>query len=157
MNVFTALIAGIVFGFGLIVSGMSDPAKVLAFLDIGGRWDPSLALVMFGAIGMAAPAFAVARRRSRTLLGTKMRLAERSGVDRRLLLGSALFGAGWGLAGFCPGPALVASGMGNGSALVLTLAMLVAMLAFEVFDARVRAAHGQHASGGAVVAAGDPP
>jgi uncharacterized membrane protein YedE/YeeE len=99
MNILTALFAGLVFGLGLIVSGMSNPAKVLGFLDLAGRWDPSLALVMAGAILAAAPAFALARRRKASLLGEPMRLPAAGAIDRRLALGALAFGAGWGLAG----------------------------------------------------------
>jgi hypothetical protein len=129
---FTALLSGLVFGLGLIVSGMADPAKVLGFLDLAGAWDPSLALVMAGAIGVAAPAFFLARRRSRSLLGAPMQWPVAQRIDRRLLAGSAVFGIGWGLAGFCPGPGLVAVGMGEAGAVVFVAAMLAGMAIFEV-------------------------
>ncbi len=112
MSIGIALLAGILFGLGLILSGMGNPAKVQAFLDIGGAWDPSLALTMAGAIGVAMPCFHWARQRSRTWLGLPLELPQRQEVDRRLLLGSGLFGVGWGLSGICPGPALV--GLGGG-------------------------------------------
>lgn len=136
--VFTSLFAGLVFGLGLIVSGMANPAKVLGFLDLAGAWDPSLALVMAGAITVAAPAFAVAKRRRLSLLGATMNLPKTRRIDRRLVIGSLLFGIGWGVAGFCPGPALVALGMGEGRALVFALAMLAGMGLFEAIE-RVRA------------------
>src|SRR6476660_962152 len=107
MYIFTSLLAGAVFGIGLVVSGMANPAKVLGFLDLAGRWDPSLALVMGAAVAVGALGFAVARGRKSSLLGFIMRMPEATKVDRRLLGGSLLFGIGWGLAGFCPGPALV--------------------------------------------------
>jgi uncharacterized membrane protein YedE/YeeE len=107
-----ALLCGLIFGTGLIVSGMSDPAKVLGFLDLGGDWDPSLALVMVGAVAVAVGPFAWARRRGRDLFGVPLDLPRNDRIDRRLLLGSVLFGTGWGLAGICPGPALV--GLGSG-------------------------------------------
>src|SRR5205814_4786670 len=100
--------AGVIFAVGLGLSGMTQPAKVLGFLDVAGAWDPSLALVMVGAIAVGAVAFAVAGRLTATLLGTPMALPTGRGIDRRLVLGSLAFGVGWGLAGFCPGPALVA-------------------------------------------------
>lgn len=113
MYTFTSLLAGLVFGLGLIVSGMANPAKVLGFLDLAGRWDPSLAFVMAGAIGVGVMSFAVAKRRTLSFLGAEMRLPTARDIDRRLVVGGLLFGVGWGVAGFCPGPALVALGMGE--------------------------------------------
>jgi len=143
-----AFISGLVFGIGLIVSGMFNPAKVLGFLDLFGAWDPSLALVMAGAIVVGVPAFAAAARRSTTLLGTPMLLPAASGIDRRLALGSVLFGVGWGLAGFCPGPALVAFGAGYAKAAVFTVAMVLGMLVFELAE-RSRAHSGSSAESAA--------
>ncbi|VTU36277.1 putative transporter component [Variovorax sp. PBS-H4] len=139
MIVLASLLAGLVFGLGLIVSGMANPAKVLGFLDLAGPWDPSLAFVMAGAVAVGAVAFAMARRRARSLLGAEMRLPSARHIDRRLVLGSVLFGMGWGIAGFCPGPALVALGMGEGKALVFVIAMLMGMGVFELFERRKRA------------------
>ena len=133
-----AFLAGFVFGIGLIVSQMASPAKVLGFLDLAGRWDPSLALVMAGAIAIGVVAFGWARKRSVTLLGTPMLLPQAGAVDRRLVGGSLLFGVGWGLAGFCPGPALVALGAAEPKALVFVVAMLAGMLLFGSVD-RMRA------------------
>ena len=127
----SAFLAGFIFGIGLIVSRMVSPAKVLGFLDLAGRWDPSLALVMAGAIAIGVAAFGWARRRSATLLGTPMLLPQAGAVERRLVGGSLLFGVGWGLAGFCPGPALVALGAGQPKALVFVVAMVAGMLLFE--------------------------
>lgn len=133
----TALFAGLVFGLGLLISGMADPAKVLGFLDLAGAWDPSLAFVMGGAIAVALPAFTLARRRQRALLtGEPMHLPTSTRIDPRLLGGALLFGIGWGLAGFCPGPALVALGMGLDQGLVFGLAMLGGMLIFEMLERR---------------------
>ena len=129
-----SLLAGAVFGLGLLVSGMANPAKVLGFLDLAGPWDPSLALVMAGAIAIASVAFWVAGRRPMSLMGREMKLPSSRTVDRRLVGGSLLFGIGWGIAGFCPGPALVALGMGEGKAAVFVLAMLAGMGAFELFE-----------------------
>lgn len=140
MQILTSLLAGLVFGFGLILSGMADPAKVLGFLDLAGAWDPSLALVMGGAIAVGLPAFALARRRKLSLIGAPMRLPTVRQIDRRLAGGSVLFGIGWGIAGFCPGPALVALGMGKTQALVFVAAMLAGMLVFELIERRRRAA-----------------
>ena len=136
MNVVTALLSGLVFGLGLIVSGMSNPAKVLGFLDLAGAWDPSLAFVMAGAIGVGLVAFRIARGRSRSLLGAPMALPTNRAIDRRLVAGSVLFGIGWGVAGFCPGPALVALGFGANKALVFVAAMLAGMFVFELIERR---------------------
>jgi uncharacterized protein len=144
LTVFTSLLAGLVFGLGLIVSGMANPAKVLGFLDLGGAWDPSLAFVMAGAIAVGAVAFAVARQRTRSFLGAAMQLPTSRDIDRRLVIGSALFGIGWGMAGFCPGPALVALGMGEVKALVFVVAMLAGMGVFELLVGR-KPASVQHA------------
>jgi uncharacterized membrane protein YedE/YeeE len=140
MLIFTSLLAGLVFGLGLIVSGMANPAKVIGFLNLAGPWDPSLAFVMAGAIAVGAVAFFVARRRSVSLLGAAMKLPTARDIDRRLVLGSLVFGVGWGLAGFCPGPALVALGMGEFKAMVFVAAMLVGMGAFELLERRRRVA-----------------
>jgi len=136
MFVAIAFLAGLVFGIGLLLSGMADPAKVLGFLDLAGDWDPSLALVMAGAIAVAAGGFAVARRRAKSLLGAPIKLPTKRTIDRRLIVGSTLFGAGWGLAGFCPGPALVALGMGEAKAIVFVVAMLAGMGLFALIEAR---------------------
>ncbi len=134
MLTFTSLLAGLVFGVGLIISGMAIPAKVLGFLDLAGAWDPSLALVMTGAIGVGVVAFFAARQRPVSLLGAEMKLPAARRIDRRLVFGSLLFGIGWGVAGFCPGPALVALGMGELKALVFVAAMLAGMGLFELFE-----------------------
>jgi uncharacterized membrane protein YedE/YeeE len=140
MYVLSAFLAGLVFGIGLIVSGMANPAKVLAFLDFAGRWDPTLALVMASSVAVSAVAFAWARGRSRTLLGTPMQLPAGRTIDRRLVLGSLLFGIGWGLAGFCPGPAFVALGAGHMKAAAFVVAMLTGMAVYEWIErARSRA------------------
>ena len=136
MAIFTALFAGLVFGLGLIVSGMGNPSKVLGFLDLAGRWDPSLAVVMAGALLVAAPAFALARRRQASLLGEPMRLPAAGAIDRRLALGALAFGAGWGLAGYCPGPALVSLAAGGAKPWIFTLSMLAGMVLFEWLERR---------------------
>jgi uncharacterized membrane protein YedE/YeeE len=115
---------------------MTDPAKVLGFLDLAGAWDPSLAFVMAGAILVGLVAFTVAKRRTRTFLGGAMHLPTSRDIDRRLMAGSLLFGAGWGLAGFCPGPGLVAMGAGEPKAALFVAAMIGGMLLFEVFERR---------------------
>ena len=136
MTIFASWVAGVIFGLGLIVSGMADPAKVLGFLDLAGAWDPSLAFVMAGAISVAAVAFAVARKRTVSFLGVEMNLPKTRRIDRRLVAGSLMFGIGWGVAGFCPGPGLVALGMGEIKALVFVVAMLAGMGLYEVLERR---------------------
>jgi uncharacterized membrane protein YedE/YeeE len=132
VNAIAAFAAGLVFGVGLLLSGMTDPSKVIGFLDVAGRWDPSLAFVMAGAILVGFFAFALARRRARTFLGDALRLPERRDIDARLVGGSIVFGIGWGLAGFCPGPAIVAFGAGFDKATVFVIAMLAGMLLYRV-------------------------
>jgi uncharacterized protein len=127
-------VVGLLFGIGLILSGMTDPAKVIGFLDLAGSWDPSLALVMGGAILVGLGAFALAKRRATSFLGGAMHLPRAQDIDRRLVLGSLLFGAGWGLAGFCPGPALVSLGAGQPKAAVFVLAMMAGMAVFELLE-----------------------
>ena len=122
-----AFLSGLIFGLGLILAGMTDPRKVKAFLDLAGAWDPSLALVMGGAIALGAVAFARAARRARSWTGDAMELPHDRGIDRRLIVGGLLFGVGWGIGGFCPGPALVALGSGMGEAGVFVGAMLAGM------------------------------
>ncbi len=132
--------SGLIFGIGLLVSGMSNPEKVLGFLDIAGLWDPSLAFVMGGAIVVGLFAFAFARRRTLSFLGYHMKLPASDRVDKRLVIGSLLFGAGWGLAGFCPGPGLVALGAGEAKAAVFVISMIAGMAMFELLEkARARA------------------
>ena len=130
------LLAGLVFGVGLIAGGMTDPAKVLAFLDLAGAWDPSLALVMAGAIGVAVLPFAWACRRNHTALGEPVQWPEPRGIDKRLVGGGAVFGIGWGLAGLCPGPAVVALAAGVDGVGVFVLAMLAGLLAVDLLDTR---------------------
>jgi uncharacterized membrane protein YedE/YeeE len=136
MALLLSLLAGLLFGIGLIVSGMANPAKVLGFLDLAGPWDPSLAFVMAGAIAVGVIAFAVAQRRTLSFLGLQMKLPAAGRPDRRLVVGSLLFGIGWGLAGFCPGPAMVALGMGELKAIVFVAAMLAGMGLFELLERR---------------------
>ena len=128
--------AGLVFGLGLLVSGMANPAKVLGFLDLAGAWDPSLALVMAGAVAVAAGAFALMKKRTRTLLGAPVLLPTPRRIDKRLILGSLVFGVGWGLAGICPGPALVLAGTGSAKGLVFLVAMIAGNGIFEFFERR---------------------
>jgi hypothetical protein len=134
MHIVIAFIVGLVFGIGLILAGMTDPSKVLGFLDLAGDWDPSLALVMGGAVVVGLAGFQVAARRRRTLLGDAMRLPTATRIDRRLVLGSLAFGAGWGLAGFCPGPALASLATGGARVLLFTGAMLAGMIVYELLE-----------------------
>ena len=134
MNLASAFAAGLVFGIGLIVSGMTDPGKVIGFLDFAGDWDPSLAFVMAGAILVGFFGFMIAHRRTRSFLGGAMHLPHRSDVDHRLVGGSLVFGIGWGLAGFCPGPALVSFAAGEEKAAVFVAAMLIGMLVYAAAE-----------------------
>ena len=134
----TAFIAGLLFGLGLLLAGMANPTKVLAFLDIAGAWDPSLALVMIGAIAVAIGPLTWARRHSRSLLGAPMQLPAKRGLDRRLVGGSLLFGIGWGIAGVCPGPAVAILLTGQWQVILFTVAMLGGMLLFTVLENRRR-------------------
>ena len=134
MQVLMALLAGLVFGLGLIMSGMTDPSKVIGFLDLAGQWDPSLAFVMGGAILVGVVAFRLAATRSQAILGESMRLPTARQIDRRLILGGLAFGAGWGLAGYCPGPALASLVTGGSKPLIFTIAMLAGMVIFEIHD-----------------------
>ena len=134
MAMLVAFLAGLTFGIGLIIAGMTDPAKILGFLDVAGNWDPSLALVMAGAIAVGLIAFALARRRISSALGLPMQSSAGGTIDVRLVGGSLVFGLGWGLAGFCPGPAIVALGAGYGKAAVFVAAMLAGMGVFELVE-----------------------
>jgi uncharacterized membrane protein YedE/YeeE len=127
-----ALGTGIVFGVGLVVSQMVDPGKVLAFLDIAGKWDPSLALVMAGALAVAIPGFRFASARNAPIFGGRFDQPSRGVIDGRLLAGAAVFGIGWGLVGFCPGPAIAALAFGKWEALVFALAMLAGAAVFHL-------------------------
>jgi uncharacterized membrane protein YedE/YeeE len=134
MSALFAFAAGLVFGVGLIVSGMTDPGKVIGFLDAAGNWDPSLAFVMAGAILVGFFAFRIAGRRGRTFLGGVLHLPNRRDIDLRLVGGSVVFGIGWGLAGFCPGPALVSFASGVDQAAVFVAAMLGGMIAYTAAE-----------------------
>lgn len=138
MHSVSAFVLGILFGIGLIVSGMSDPFKVIGFLDLAGAWDPSLAFVMAGAVSVGLIAYRVARGWTAPLLGGAMPPSAGARIDRRLVLGSLTFGAGWGLGGFCPGPALVALGAGYDKAAVFVVAMVAGMALFEISERFLR-------------------
>ena len=134
MQLVMAMFSGLVFGLGLIVSGMTDPSKVIGFLDLGGKWDPSLAFVMGGAILVGIFAIRYAATRQQAILGGAMSPAPARSIDRRLVFGALVFGVGWGLAGYCPGPAVASLATGGSKPLIFTLAMLAGMGIFEIQD-----------------------
>jgi uncharacterized protein len=125
------LFAGTLFSLGLAISGMVDPAKVIGFLDVAGDWDPTLVFVMGGALLVTIPAFRLILKRPRPVLADKFELPTNKDVDARLLWGSALFGIGWGLAGFCPGPAVTALASGLMPVFVFVAAMVVGMAVYK--------------------------
>lgn len=129
-----SLLSGLIFGTGLILAGMANPAKVLAFLDIAGLWDPSLGLVMAGAIGVGLIAFAIAKRRDLSYLGFSIQLPTNRVIDRRLVLGSLAFGIGWGLVGICPAPAFVLLGIGSSKGIIFVVAMIIGMGIYEILE-----------------------
>jgi uncharacterized membrane protein YedE/YeeE len=131
-----SLASGLIFGLGLILGGMSDPAKVKAFLDLFGNWDPSLAFVMGGAIAVGVFAFAAGKKRTASWTGERMEIPNSKVIDTRLIVGGVLFGTGWGIGGFCPGPALVALGSGLLPAAAFVAAMLVGMVVHDRFLAK---------------------
>jgi uncharacterized protein len=131
MQRISEFVVGLLFGLGLMLSGMTDPSKVVGFLDLFGEWDPSLAFVMGGAIAVGFFAFALAKKRTTNFFGGALHLPKSTHIDKRLIWGNLMFGAGWGLAGFCPGPALVSMAAGQDKALVFVLAMIFGMIAYE--------------------------
>ncbi len=135
----TEFFVGLLFGLGLMLSGMTDPGKVLGFLDLAGLWDPSLALVMGGAIALGVFAFSLAKKRGLSFFGVDIRLPIQERITQRLVAGSLLFGAGWGLAGFCPGPAWVSMAAGQNKAALFVVFMLIGMAIFEVAERRAQA------------------
>jgi uncharacterized membrane protein YedE/YeeE len=129
-------VLGLIFGLGLLISGMTDPGKVQGFLDLTGAWDPSLAFVMGGGVVVGFFGFGLAKKKTISLSGAPFQWPAMTQIDRPLVLGSLMFGVGWGLAGFCPGPALVAMAAGNDKALVFVMAMMAGMALFERFKKR---------------------
>jgi hypothetical protein len=127
-----AFLVGILFGLGLLVSGMADPARVIGFLDVAGAWDPTLLFVMAGALAVAFVGYRLAFRRARPVLAERFDLPKATRIDRRLLAGSAMFGVGWGLSGFCPGPGLTALSFGDAEPFVFVAAMLAGMALFRL-------------------------
>jgi uncharacterized membrane protein YedE/YeeE len=136
MKAFAAFVSGLVFGIGLLVSGMADPSKVIGFLDVAARFDPSLLVVMASALAVSAVAYAIARRRTAGVLGSGFDLPASRKLDRRLIAGSIVFGIGWGIAGVCPGPAFVVLGAGRIEGVVFVVAMLAGMAVFELLERR---------------------
>lgn len=135
----SAGLAGLAFGLGLWMSGLTDPARVIGFLDLFGRWDPTLILVLGGAVGVTSLAFPFVVKRERALLGGKLHLPTRNDIDRPLVIGAVLFGAGWGIAGYCPGPGFTSLGTLDASPWLFVGAMIVGTLLHQMQDAaRVR-------------------
>jgi len=133
MNIFFSWLVGLIFGIGLIIAGMTNPTKVLSFLDVAGLWDPSLAFVMIGGIFIASLGFLVAKKRTKSFLGSQLHIPTDRKIDRPLIIGGAIFGLGWGIAGICPGPALVLVGGGVHKGIIFFVAMLLGMALFEKF------------------------
>jgi hypothetical protein len=133
MRIISAFITGLIFGIGLIISGMTNPAKIIDFLDITGQWDPSLLLVMLGAVSITFFAFRFVERKSVSLLGDNIQLPKKTGLDKPLILGAVLFGIGWGLAGYCPGPALASLSSGLLPPVLFVLTMITGMGIFEIY------------------------
>lgn len=136
MSIFFNLAAGLIFGLGLVISGMANPAKVLNFLDVAGHWDPSLAFVMLGAIAVTVVGYRFVLRRSQPLLESNFHLPTQNAIDRPLVVGSAIFGLGWGLFGFCPGPAITSLGLAATGTLVFVPAMLIGIAAAALIRKR---------------------
>lgn len=129
-----SLASGLIFGLGLLLSGMANPDKVIGFLDLAGQWDPSLAFVMGGAILVGLFAFTVSKKRTQSFLGEPMRMPTASDIDKKLIVGGVLFGLGWGLGGFCPGPALVSITTADPKVLIFVGSMLAGMLLVELYN-----------------------
>ena len=134
MNKLISLIAGIIFGIGLVVSEMVNPAKVLAFLDLFGNWDPSLAFVMIGALVVSSPLFHLIKTKEKPLLAEKFNYSKNREINNRLIVGSALFGAGWGLGGLCPGPAISSIALLNINSITFVVAMFVGFYLVKIFN-----------------------
>ncbi|MEY0300929.1 DUF6691 family protein [Providencia manganoxydans] len=132
MPIIVALISGLLFGLGLLLAGMGNPAKILGFLDITGNWDPSLLVTMAVAMVVSAIAFAIAKKRKMSVLNCPIQIPQNTKIDKSLIIGSVLFGLGWGIAGICPGPALLLTGMGVTEGIIFTLAMIAGMSIFQM-------------------------
>lgn len=134
MQIMIAFVTGLIFGLGLILSGMTNPAKIIGFLDIFGDWDPALALVMIGALIVSATSFQLIKKNKKTYFGQQLNLPANNKIDHKLIIGSLIFGIGWGLAGYCPGPALVSVMHGGYQPVIFVLSMLAGMGIFEIFN-----------------------
>ncbi|MEZ0232296.1 MAG: DUF6691 family protein [Methylophilaceae bacterium] len=137
MAYLSSLIAGLIFGLGLIISGMTNPAKVIGFLDVAGNWDPSLAFVMIGAISIAYFAFRKAKINPRSALGEHIEIPAKRDLDAPLIVGAIIFGIGWGLAGYCPGPAIASVAIGDVTPVLFSIAMLAGMVFYELLIKRL--------------------
>ena len=137
MRLISALLIGLLFGLGIAVSGMINPAKVLNFFDLAGTWDPSLAFVMAGALAVAIPGYRFVLARPAPSFEPRFQLPDAKAIDRRLILGSLTFGIGWGIAGFCPGGALPAIGSGNPSVFLFLAALIGGLLIARVLQSRI--------------------
>lgn len=131
MQILMALVAGLVFGLGLIISGMTDPSKVIGFLDLFGSWDPSLAFTMLSAILVSFIGFRLTTIMNKSILGNAIQMPLTNSIDKKLIFGSLIFGIGWGLAGYCPGPALTSLMSGNLKTLIFTISMIIGMFLYE--------------------------
>lgn len=134
MPIIIALVSGILFGLGLLLAGMGDPAKILAFLDITGNWDPSLLVTMAVAMVISGIAFQLVKKRKTSVLNCPLQIPTSKIIDKKLVIGSVLFGLGWGLGGICPGPAILLTGMGLTQGILFTLAMIAGMAIFQLFQ-----------------------
>jgi uncharacterized membrane protein YedE/YeeE len=138
MTLVVAFVSGLLFAAGLVLSGMTEPARVFGFLDVAGSWDPTLAFVMVAAIATFAPLFRLSNRRDRPKIAASFQLPPKRSIDGRLITGAVLFGIGWGLSGFCPGPAVVSAGALAPKSILFVLAMLAGMMAFRWFEQHLR-------------------
>lgn len=138
MQIFVSFVIGLIFGLGLILSGMTNPAKVIGFLDIFGDWDPSLVLVMISAVIVNATFLHLTKHRKQSFLGLPIYLPTIKSIDPKLIIGSAIFGVGWGLAGFCPGPSIVSILYGGYQTIVFVLSMVVGMIFFRLFNKQTK-------------------
>lgn len=137
MRIISVFVIGLIFGLGIAMSGMMNPAKVLNFFDLAGSWDPSLAFVMGGALAVAIPGYRLVFRRPAPIMEDRFQLPDTRVIDRRLVLGSATFGIGWGIAGFCPGGALPALGTGRSEVFIFLAALIGGLLLVRVRQARI--------------------